>query len=310
MGFWQTIFQVCSGFDVFLCLLECRFWKAFFHFLGLVFLLSFVLAVSHCWLLEPKFSSITGRLFKEIGSLRFSGKEGIRTAVNPNIKKSYILDDQLRFDYYPGSTLTESDMKNWTGPFGVIVMDNGLVIWSENYAESGRGKYLAAPLLLEQSPMRAESIQTGLSANALYAYLKTNLEHRPGSRKHFILPTVDEKLCLQYLASLLRLFLFFAGLLSCLMLSFMTIVFFLLMQLIFFAGAEKRPNFRQIMVILIYMTFPALVIAGLYSYFMIPLISPQSVFFAVYLVYYIIIFRKIRLFLNPPRDTDFSDSDL
>ena len=310
MGFWKTLFQVCSGFDVFLRLLECRFWKAFFHFLGLILLLSFLLAWGHSCLLRPKIDSITGRLFKEIGSLRFSGSEGIRTAVNPDVKQSYILDDFLRFDYYPGKTLTESDTKNWTTPFGVIVMDNGLVVWSENYADSGRGKYLAAPLLMEQNPMKAESIQTGLSSNALYEYLKTNLEHRSGRKVHSILPDADEKLVRDYLFSCLGLLLFFGGLFSCLLLSGMTILFFLLMQLVFFAGSERRPNFRQVLVILIYTAFPALVIASLYSFFMIRLVSPQTVFFIVYFIYYIAIFRKIRLFLNPPREPDFGDDDL
>ena len=310
MGFWKTLFQVCSGFDVFLRLLECRFWKAFFHFLALILVLSFLMAWGHSCLLQPKIDSITGRLFKEIGSLRFSGKEGIRTSVKPEVKQSYILDDHLRFDYYPAKTLTESDMKNWTTPFGVIVMDNGLVVWSENYAETGRGKYLAAPLLMEQNPMKAESIQTGLSARDLYEYLKTNLEHRPGGKIHSILPDADEKLVRDYLSSCLGLLLFFGVLFSALGLAVMTILFFLLMQLVFFAGVEKRPNFRQVLVILIYMAFPALVISSLYSLFMIRLVSPQTVFFTVYFIYYIVIFRKIRLFLNPPREPDFRDDDL
>ncbi|MBO4631218.1 MAG: YIP1 family protein [Lentisphaeria bacterium] len=309
MGFWKTLFQVCSGTDVFLRLAECRFWKAFFHLILLTLILAFLLAWGHSCLEAPKIRQLTGSLFNEIGCLRFTETAGIRTGKNPEKKQNYLLDNRLRFNYYPKNTLAESDIQSWNTPFGLIVMDNGIVFWAENYAETGRGKYLAAPLVLDRNPMKADTIQTGLSGLELYHYLKKHLELQSGQKVHFLLQEVDGKLVTEYLVSCLSAMIFIAALFSILLLTVGTVLFFSAMQFLLFALAERHPTFPQVLVILIYAAFPALIIAALYSFFMLPVVSPQTVFFVVYFLYYMVIFRKIRLKLNPPCDPGSNEDD-
>lgn len=307
MGFWKTLFQVCTGTDVYVRLLDCRLLKALFHLILLVLLLSVVLAWGHSCLEGPDIRGISERLFNETGRLVFHSDTGVRTERNPDKRQSYRLDDQLRFDYYPGHTLTESAVKDWDTPYGLIVMDNGIVFWAENYAEGGKGKYLAAPFLLVQNPMRAETVRTGLSGKMMYDYLKNNLEHQKGQRIHFMLPELDGKLAGDYLVSCFGVMIFFGALVSILMLCGFTILFFSVMQLLLFAGSPNRLTYSRILVLLIYATFPALVIASLYSFFMIRQISPQSVFFAIFFVFYLIISRKVRQYLNPPQNPENMD---
>ena len=307
MGFWKTLFQVCTGTDVYVRLLDCRLLKALFHLIVLAVLLSVVLAWGHSCQEAPTIRDISMRLFNETGRLMFLSEKGVRTERNAEKRQSYRLDNQLRFDYYPGQTLTESAVKDWDTPYGLIVMDNGFVFWAENYAEGGKGKYLAAPFLLVQNPMRAETVRTGLSGTMLYDYLKSNLEHKPGQRIHFMLPELDGKLTSDYLVSCLGVMIFFGALVSILVLCGFTILFFSIMQLLFYAGLPNRLSYPRIVVLLIYVTFPALVIASLYSFFMIRQISPQSVYFAVFFVLYLVVFRKIRQFLNPPQDRENTD---
>ena len=309
MGFWKTLFQVCSGTEVFLKLLDCRPGKALLHFLLLLCLLAFVLAWGHSCMAVPKIRTVCGSLFQETGSFRFVPEKGIRTTRNAEKKQSYLLDDQLRFDYYPGSSLTEADIKNWTTPFGLIVMDNGMVFWAENYAEPSSGKYLAAPFLLDQNLVKAETFHAGLSGKELYGFLKEKLEQKPGQKISFLLQEADRKLVTDYLISCLSVMIFLAAWIGMLLLSVAGVFFFCMMQFLWFAAVERHPTLRQILVILIYLTFPALIIAGLYSFFMIPQISPQTVFFTAYLIYYMVIFRKIRLKLNPPGKPEISDDD-
>ena len=309
MGFWKTLFQVCTGTEVFVSLLECRLLKALLHLLALALLLSFILAWGHSCLEAPKLQRISDRLFNEIGSLAFLSETGIRTARNPEKRQSYRLDDLLRFDYYPGRTLTEQAVKDWDTPYGLIVMDNGIVFWAENYADGGKGKYMAAPFILVQNPMRAETVRTGLSGRMLYEYLKANLEHEKGQRIHFMHPELDGKQVGEYLVSCLGVMIFFGALFTILVISLFTILFFSVMQLLMFAGAPKRLPFSRILVLLIYTSFPALVIASLYSFLMIRQISAQSVFFAVFFVYYLVVSRKIRRHLTPPSDRE-NDAEL
>ena len=304
MGFWKTLFLVCSGTDVFVALLECRLLKALLHMIALALLLSFILAWGHSCLEAPTLRKVSNRLFNEIGSLVFLSETGIRTARNPEKRQNYRLDDMLRFDYYPGRTLTETAIKDWDTPFGLIVMDNGIVFWAENYADGGKGQYLAAPFLLLQNPMRAETVHTGLSGQMMYDYLKNNLEHKKGQRIHFMYPELDGKQVGEYMVSCLGVMFFFGALATILLISMFTVLFFSAMQLLMFSGAPKKLPFSRILVLHIYTAFPALVIASLYSFLMIRQISAQSVFFAVYFVYYMIISRKIRRHLEPPSDRE------
>ena len=307
MEFWKTLFLVCTSMDVYVRLLDCRLLKALFHLIALSLLLSVVLAWGHSCQEAPVIRGITERLFNETGRLTFLSETGVRTERNAEKKQSYRLDNQLRFDYYPGKTLTESAVKDWDTPYGLIVMDNGFVFWAENYADGGKGKYLVAPFLLVQNPMHAETVRTGLSGRMLYDYLKGNLEHKPGRRIHFMLPELDGKLTGDYLVSCLGVMIFFGALVSILVLCCFTILFFSLMQQLLYLGLPNRLSYPRSLVLLIYTTFPALVIASLYSFFMIRQISPQSVFFAIFFVFYLIVFRKIRLFLNPPQNQEDSD---
>ena len=302
MGFWKTLFQVCSGTEVFLRLAECRPGKAFLHLIELMLLLSLLLTWGHSCRASSEIRTSCDKLFAEIGSLRFTPK-GVRTKRNPERKQQYLLHDQFRFDYYPGSSLAETDCKDWTTPFGLIVMDNGLIFWSENYSGSGQGQYAIAPLTFEQNPMKRETIRTGLTAADIYRYLKAGMEHKPGDRElNFLLPELNGPQVAEYLNTCFHLMIFFGSLFSMILLTGMALVFFAVLQYVWSFSQERRLSFRSILVVLIYAAFPALILAGLYSFFMISLISPQTVFFAVYFVYDMIVFRKIRLALNPPDD--------
>ena len=149
MGFWKTLFRVCSGRDVFLQLLDCRFGRALLHLVFLILLLAFCLAWGHSCRFSPQLRRMTGSLFDETGSIRFVPDKGIRTANRPEMKQSYLLDHGIRVDYYPGSTLTEADTGAWTGA-GIVVMDKGMAVWLEDPAGKGSGQYWIMPVPIDR----------------------------------------------------------------------------------------------------------------------------------------------------------------
>lgn len=159
---------------------------------------------------------------------------------------------------------------------------------------------MIAPLMLDANPMKTETVRSGLTGGELYRYLKNSLVRRSGQTLHFILPEADEKLVAEYLMTCFALMVFLGSLASMFLLMFLTVLFFSFLQYVWNFSQERRLAFRQILVVLIYAAFPALTAAALYSFFMIPLILPQTVFFVIYLIYYMVVFRKIRLMLNPP----------
>ena len=288
--------------DVFLRLRDCRIGRVFFHLTMLIFLLALLLSWGHSCRISTQVRSLCGTLFAETGSLRFT-PDGIRTTRNPDRKQSYLLDDRLRWVYYPGTSLAKPDMKSWDTPFGLVVMDNGIVFWVENHAAGGKGKdYMIAPLTLDQQPMQTETIRAGLTAEEFYHYLKTRLEHRSGPPLHFVLPEADEKLVSEYLITCFSLMIFIGSLLTMLLLMAGTVFFFFLLHYLWFLPAARRPPVRQTLALLIYLAFPALSAASLYSFIMVPLIAPHTVFFVVYFIYYMIVSRKIRQEMNPPGD--------
>lgn len=305
MGFWKTLFRVCSGRDVFLQLLDCGFGRALLHLLCLFLLLAFCLASGHSCRFSPemrRMHRMADSLFDEIGSLRFEADKGLRTANRPETKQSYLLDAGFRLDYCPGSTLTEADMASWEAGSGVVVMDKGMVFWLADPAGTGSGQYWIVPVPLSgdvQMPSGGKS-QNGMSRGAAYEYLKKNFELAPGQRMASVMADATRELVTGYLSAAFGVLVFFFSLFTMVMLTGITVLFFGLMQLVMSSFGGPRLSPRQILVELIYTAFPALVIASLYSFFMIPQIMPQMVFFAVYLIYYLAVFRKIRLALQPP----------
>lgn len=302
MGFWKTLFRVCSGRDVFLQLLDCRFGRALLHLVFLILLLAFCLAWGHSCRFSPQLRRMTGSLFDETGSIRFVPDKGIRTANRPEMKQSYLLDHGIRVDYYPGSTLTEADTGAWTGA-GIVVMDKGMAVWLEDPAGKGSGQYWIMPVPIDRGaavmPPR-DAAQKGMPRRAVYEYLKTNFELAPGRRMQFVLAEATREMVTEYLGTAYAAFVFCAALFAMVTVSGVTVLFFGFMQLVLSAFGGPALSLRQIAVVLIYIAFPALLIASVYSFFMIPQILPQMVFFAVYLLYYLAVFRKIRLSLDPP----------
>ncbi len=307
MGFFSTVFQVCSGTTVFIQLMERRFLRALFHFFLLVILLALILATAHSCIYAPSIRNICNNLFEQIGGLRFSNVEGVRTVKTPLEKKSYLLNDRLRFDYCPGDTLKEEEIQKWNTPFGVLCLDRGFLFWAENYADTGKGKFLVIPMAMDFRQAREETFQSGLSGKELREYAESRFTLKKGQTLSLPERVESATGLSDQLIVALWLVIFSGSFLGMFGLGFLMIFFFGVMQHFWSGLDERKLTFSQILVVLIYTSFPPMLIAALYSFFMIPVLSPQMMFFIAFFIYYIAVFRKIRNSLNPPRDPDTND---
>lgn len=308
MGFWKTLFLTCTDTGFFLHLKDCRLGRVLFQLAVLVVLLALLSSCGYSCSMSPVIRSACARLFRETGDFRFLPEYGIRTTRNPEVKQSFLLDDRLRFDYCPGATLTEAEVRSWNTPFGLIVMDRGLMFWSRGGEADGRS-FSAVPLQLEVAPEKSGTVRMNLSAPELYGILKRNLERRPNQKIHFLVNIASEKMVADNICTGFAVLIFFASLAAMAFLALGSVLFFTVMQFFWFAAMPRRPSFGEILRILIYLTFPALCIAVLYSLVMIPQLSAQTVYFSAYFLYYILVFRRIRRELNPP-EPDAGNDDI
>ncbi len=311
MGFFRTLFNVFSGPAFFLNLLDCRFRKAVLHLVLLSLLLSLALTLGHSWIYSSRIRTVCGNLYEQIGSLRFTRAEGVRTLNRPQEKQSYLLTDQLRFDYYPGKTLTAADVQKWNTPAGVLCMDRGLVVWVENYADSGKGRFMVFPLPADMADRSGQgrSFFSVNSRQELYDFLSSRFVLEPGAKLKLTEYEMTADSTAGILLLLLRLTVFFTALFSLSMMVIGAVLFFSAMQFFWNGMSERKLTFKQIVVLLIYTSFPAMAATALYSFFSVPMISPQMVFFLVFFLYYLVVFRRVRLALNPPPEPGPDDDD-
>ena len=228
MGFFRTLFNVFSGPAFFLNLLDCRFRKAVLHLVLLSLLLSLALTLGHSWIYSSRIRTVCGNLYEQIGSLRFTRAEGVRTLNRPQEKQSYLLTDQLRFDYYPGKTLTAADVQKWNTPAGVLCMDRGLVVWVENYADSGKGRFMVFPLPADMADRSGQgrSFFSVNSRQELYDFLSSRFVLEPGAKLKLTEYEMTADITTGTLLLLLRLFIFFTALFSLSMMVIGAVLFF------------------------------------------------------------------------------------
>lgn len=306
MGFFSILFQLFSRMDVFQKLLDTGFFRAFRHYILMLLLLSLLLACGYSCSYSPMIHSVCNGLFEQIGALRITPEKGVHTLNNPEKKQSYILDDRLRFDYFPGNTL-QGTFRPDTTPFGVICMDKGFLFWGETPDDAGGKQYLTFPFLLDMELRKEDGIRLGLTAERMSEYLRETFILKPGEK----LSVKPQEENAESTASLLRTVFwfstFFASLFGMFMISGGTILLLSLFQTIWSGMQTKRLTFRQNLVLLIYASFPAMLISGLYSCVALPWFSPQNVFLLVFFIYSMIVFRKINQFLNPPQNTNHDE---
>ncbi len=307
MGFFSTVYHVCSGTTVFIQLMERRFLRAFFHFFLLVLLLSVILATGHSCMYAPTIRNVCRNLFEQIEGIRFSAAEGIRTVKTPLEKKSYLLDDKLRFDYCPGNTLTEGDIRKWNTPFGVLAMDRGFLFWAENYADTGKGKFLVIPMAVDFRQAKEERFESGMSPSEFKEFAEKRFVLKKGETLQLTERVENAAGLSAQLTLALWLVILSASFIGISVMGFLMIFFFGVMQYFWSGLDERKLAFSKVLVVLMYTAFPPMLIAALYSFFMIPILSPQMVFFIALMVYSVAVFRKIRHSLNPPRDRNFDD---
>ena len=312
MNFFRTVFQVCTGTTVFLQLMNRSVWRALFHFVLLIFLLSVCLASANAWFLGREIRRVCNVLFEQIGGVKISRDAGIRLLKNPEKAQSYILNPRMRFDYFPGSSFQPSATRKWDSDYGIVLLDRAIVTWFRNASGTAQEQYMVMNTLLDgRLAQEIPLMKLVASREELGTYLAGRFSLKNGERMEDLALWPDgfsvdnPALVAGQMISGVAVVIFSMAFFGMLLLGFFSVLFFALAQYFWSVnGAERKRGFRTVLILTLYAAFPPLIVASLFSGMALPFLSFQTVFFIAFFLYHLIVFSRVQKQLNPPRKDD------
>lgn len=137
MNFFRTVYSLCCGTSVFPRLLNVSLWRVTLHTVLLILFCTILITAGHLLTDGRQIRTVTDSFFRETGGFKVSSDGLIRLGLQPEQSRSYILDEALRFDYFPGGSLDLSEMNSWHARFGFICLSEGFVFWGRELYPEG-----------------------------------------------------------------------------------------------------------------------------------------------------------------------------
>lgn len=312
MSFFRTVFQVCTGTTVFLQLMNRSLWRAFFHFVLLIFLLSFSLAAVNSYFIGREIKRVCNVLFEQVGGVKISKDAGIRLLKNPDHAQSYILNPMMRLDYFPGGTFQADAVKKWDSDCGIVLLDRAIITWFRSMPDAAHEQYMVMSSVPDGDLAKKIPMMRLMESKAeLGAYLADGFSLKKGEKigNLSLWPdgySVDNpSVVAGQMISGVAFVIFCMAFFGMSMLGVFTVFFFALAQYFWSSNAqERRMSFRTVLVITLYAAVPPLIIAALLSGIGVPFLSFQTVFFIAFFIYHLVVFSRVQKQLNPPKKDD------
>lgn len=315
MKFFKTVISACSGPSAFPNLMTYPPQRALLHLFLLCLLLAVVISGFKVVDMEHSRRIIAGAFTDYFGAVVME-KDRIVPQRNAGRARTFLLSPEFRFDYLTRESLKKLDgMDDWKELAGVFWCPRGFVLWTRKVNESGI--YLLTPLpppvewsYLLFLPMGFASSQI-LTPGECRAYLLEN--YFPGGKKETplfrgtVVRTPGE--ISSMVLKVLSVSFFFSAFFGIFLLSLIVSLLFAVMQYIFVPKVDVRLKFGPLLSVMIYASFPALVIASASLIVELPFFSFQTVFFVVFFIYQMLAFGAVQRFLNPPPPRNDGEDD-
>ena len=305
MGFFSVLFRVCLIPDSFREVLEQKVYRAILHFVLFSLLLSLVLTFLYGREIRREIRSGCRGLMEQTGDFLLSPEKGLQTSRDPEKIKRFLLNPQLSVDFYPGKTLPADALDKVQTPYGLIVMDKGILFWAENYSNAGKGIFLAAPMVFDAAETAHNRVKLQQNSAQLRTFLQDHFILKKGEKLLIPSGRFTEARLEEQLSIMTGLLIFFMILTTVLFSGITTVLLYSLAQYMWWNNTRiGKLCYRQIFVVLIYCSFAPLLCGGLYSLLPWKYLSPQTVFLLAFFIYSFVVFRQIR---NPQSGGEFSD---
>ncbi len=320
MTFLRTVFSVCSGVSAMPELMKRSPWRALLHLAVMCAVLAFAASTARCFLIDGRIGFCLSQLQEYFGGINVSFK-GILPENNPDVPRVFILTKQMRLDYLTAGSLKSLDrFGDWEQQYGIFWTPGGFYFWMRPDGDP------ESCLLFELPCPQAFNLKIGDSAGPFGTpvyqrvraeNLRTELHRLGFSRLRY--PGYSSGASITFaelepeiLFALWAMF-FFSLAFGMFLLSLMTVFIFAGAQQLWRPKGQDKPTFANTLTIMLYSTFPALIISLIFWTFMLPFPGFQTVFFIVFFIYHLAAFRKVRRTLYPPpppdprRDDDSDD---
>ena len=295
MGFFSVLFKVCLFPDSFYRVLNQRVFRAVWHFLLFALLLSLLLAFLHGIAFSKQIADSCKGLMEQTGDFLLSPEKGLQTAKDPEKVKRYLLNPRLSIDFYPGKSLPEDALARVQTPFGLIFMDKGVLFWAEDYGNTGKGRFLMAPMIFSLQKASCNQVYLDQSAAQVRAFLRKELILQPGEKLQIPSGRFTEKTLSRQLTVMCQLLIFLMIFTTVLFSGLLSVLLYSLAQYLWWNSVSQgNLRYSQIFILLLYSAFAPLVTAGLFSLIPEFFLTPQTVFLIAFFIYSLVVFRKVR----------------
>ncbi len=300
MSFFNILFGVCKGTEIFLQLFRLSPWKALWHLLLMTMLCTIFITSVKTFPLYKDIDIACDAIAEQFGPIKFTDK-GIFPSIAPDNARVVQLTETATVAYIP-------DLKTTPIPDFDAENNSRGVFWSPGiiagWYKTDTTEYLLVPLIY--APQKARISARPFQKDAIMSYLKEN----SSDGNPFRLPVssvnaAEMKVPVKIYATIITLCLQFIQIL------FQTLVLTTLFTMIFnLVGSRnfKILKFKNIFVTAIYAGFPAIIIASFFPAFDLPL-DFNTVYIFCFAVYFIYIMSRLERDLSGEKPEAPADDD-
>lgn len=323
MNFFRTTYTLCTKISALNLLKEVSLWRALLHTFLLLIICSVATASCTLWLESEKIDSAVENINTETGGFYIRGN---RVLTKNNVTERHFVFDlhstPLRLDYFnTQESIDRADLNQWDARLGLAVTPTKIYLWNSD----GRKEYFSAgilePALLSVEAMDPDSVKTMNSkaenkvftGEEFHAELKETVSAAKEAKAE---AEGNEFLCDLGLVIKFMLWLM-VGIFTANEIFLLAILAALVLPPIEMLRMRSLPNklpYSKLIMLTLYATFPGFIAASIFESFASHVLSFQTVFFIVFIVYQMLSFGKLILDLNPQlqdrsRSDDMDDDD-
>ena len=290
MNFLTAVIETCKGTKVFLKLLSQTLGKSLWHLFLLTLICSLFIMLCTYSESSERINETFTHLEKTFGNIQVGKKGIISTKINKTISFP-VADDRYMITYIPEldkAKLPEIDANEVTS--GFLWTPTMLTSWTK----LGPDKFLLIPFAYcSDKQLSIESMK----GSSILTYIKNNTsaEKPVISLSSELSWTALKKYCTNTLISVA----FLGNIVS---IFLQTLLFVMMFSFILNLSSKNTGapalKYKTRFVIGIYVSFPPLIIATMFSAFELPFLSFSSVYVICFSIYLIVVFTQLQLNLN------------
>ncbi len=333
MGFFKTVYTLCTRTSAFPGMLGTPVWKAILHSILLALLCPLCIATVQTCRAKKEYAPILQRLEQTSGGFGYRGNDMCFGGSFQERHYTFeLFESNMRLDYVTArKELMQLKPDNWKEQNGLLITKKNAIFWTKT--PDLAFLYWEVPADILKACLSPGAQNTELTSKLYSITQKANAKARPAAAllnaAAETLPP-EEKTSAQtaspeapfeeqdpayistVLFSLFWMFLFMQFLAEGILLFALGGLCFAFMEFLYLRMMPGKLPFRKVYMLTLYAMFPALIVASLATLLGQTFLDFQTVFLIAFFIYQLYSFKILGAFLNPPdrrQKNDFPEDD-